>query len=297
MLKTEIISLIKIMFLSCTVVLVLSGLAGCLQSNTVITVKPDGSGTIEETFLMSKEFIQQMEAMMQQMADQMGAAQKGSQDKSAKKTFDMFDESKLRNKASDMGIGVTYVLGKKVTTERLEGYRAVYAFKDINKVKLNQNPGESVPSGPGETGDTSEKKKEYVEFRFTKGKPSTLTIRMPSAKPDPQKKETPGDVKNDEPDEQQAEKMMEQMKMMFQDMKIAMAIDVRGSIVETNATHVEGSRITLMEMDFGKLIQVPEKFREFSLSQPETLEDAKKLMGNIPGIKVDLNKEVFVKIK
>jgi hypothetical protein len=268
----------------------LFGLTGCLQSDTVISIKPDGSGTLKETFLMNKMFVQQMQAMMQQMVGEMGEPEQGAPAKAGEKSFDLFDEAKLRAKASELGEGVSYISGKKVTTETLEGYQAVYAFKDINKLKLNQNPGDNVPSAPGEQKSASDKKKEFIEFRFTKGAPSSLIIKMPSAKTDPAENKVQEETEKPKPDEQQEKQMMEQMRMMFQDMKIAMSIDVQGSLVETNATHVEGSRITLMEMDFGKLLAMPEKFKEFSMAQPETLEETKKFMEMIPGIKVDRGK-------
>ena len=42
--------------------LVSLSLSGCIQFDTVIKVKPDGSGFIEETFLMRKDFLGQMQA-------------------------------------------------------------------------------------------------------------------------------------------------------------------------------------------------------------------------------------------
>ncbi len=77
--------------------------------------------------------------------------------------------------------------------------------------------------------------------------------------------------------------------MMFDGMKIAMSIEVQGDIIETNATHREGSRITLMEMDFSKLLQLPDQFKKFAQANATSLMDAKNLLKNILGIKVDLN--------
>ena len=90
---------------------------------------------------------------------------------------------------------------------------------------------------------------------------------------------------------------MRQMKKMFEGMKVTIAIDVQGAIVQTNATHREGPRVTLMELDFGKLLEMPEHLKKFSQSMPETMEDAKNLMKDLPGIKLDLNEEVTIKFK
>jgi hypothetical protein len=212
-------------------------------------------------------------------------------------SFDLFDEAKLKREAGTKGEGVTYVSGKKIATDTFEGYKAIYAFADINKLKLNQNPSDSVPSGP--SGSDSENKEEHVTFHFTKGGPATLIVKLPEEKP-VKKDDAAESAEAPKPspvEKQQSEMMLAQMKQMFKGMKIAMAIEVEGAVVQTNATHREGSRITMMELDFGKLLEMPEKLLQFSQLEPETLEDAKKFMKDLPGIKVEMNKEVMIKFK
>ena len=279
--------------------LILLSFVGCLQVNTLIKVKPDGSGTIEETFLMSKEIVEFMEGMANQMTgltEQQEGQSTQMPDEQAQEGFDIFDEAKLKKEAIKRGQGVSYVTGKRVTTDKFEGYTAIYSFTDINRLKLNQNPSDSVPSDPTAGDKGSQKQKEYVTFHLTKGYPSTLIVRMPLDKegdePATSEKKKPAQMDN-----QQSEMMMAQMKQMFEGMKITMAIEVQGSIVQTNATHREGSKITMMQLDFDKLLQMPEQLNRFSQMKPESLEAAKKLMKDLPGIKVDLNKEVIIKFK
>ena len=282
--------------------LILLSMVSCLQIDTLIKVKPDGSGTIEETFMMSKEVVQLMKGMVGQMMEGMAESGKGPpakqpEQKQAMESFNLFDEAKLKQEAGAKGEGVTYVSGKKIATDAFEGYRAVYAFADINKLKLNQNPSDSVPSDP--SGSGSENKEEHVTFHFTKGAPATLIVKLPEEKP-VKKDDAAESAEAPEPspvEKQQSEMMLAQMKQMFKGMKIAMAIEVEGAVVQTNATHREGSRITMMELDFGKLLEMPEKLLQFSQLEPETLEDAKKFMKDLPGIKVEMNKEVMIKFK
>ena len=280
----------------------LLGLVGCLQVDTLIKVKPDGSGSIEETFMMSKEVVQLMQEMAGQMMGGLAVPETGQPSKQpekqqTKQSFDIFDEAKLKQEANAKGEGITYVSGEKISTDTFEGYKAVYAFADINQLKLNQNPSSSVPSGP--SGSSSEDKEEYVTFAFTKGRPATLIVRLSDETSDEKHDVVkPADAPKPSPaDNQQSEVMLAQMKKMFKDMKIAMAIEVQGAVVQTNATHREGSRITMMELDFGKLLQMPEKLVQFSQMQPETLEDAKKFMKDLPGIKAEMNKEVTIKFE
>ena len=53
--------------------------------------------------------------------------------------------------------------------------------------------------------------------------------------------------------------------------------------------------MTLMELDFGKLLENADKFEAFAKHSPETLADAKALMKDLPGIKAELNSEVRIR--
>jgi len=277
-----------------TVFFLVLNLAGCFQSNTLVKVRPDGSGALEETFLMSKELIAQMKAMQEQMAGAMadGNNMQAKKGKGKDQAFGALNAEELKKKAKELGEGVTYVSSKKVTTDKFEGYKTIYAFKDINKLRFNQNPSGNVP-GSQAAGKEADGKKEIIVFKFTKGKPSKLVIKMPEDKSVDKPEEFKGDIKKEQ-DANSEMMMMAQMKEMFGGMKISLAVEVMGSIERTNATHREGSKITLMEMDFGKLFEQQENLKKFSAQKPDTIEDAKKMMKDIPGIKVELNKEVTI---
>jgi hypothetical protein len=288
-------------FLICVILLTLTA---CFQVDTTLEVKTDGSGVIEETFLMKKDFLDQMKIMVEGMAKDMGQAlpesenhgktQKGAEAQNKTKEFDIFDEAKLKEGAKEMGEGVTYVEGSKVVVGGYEGYKAIYAFKDINKVRINQNPGEKVPGGPQQGNADAKGAKEYLTFTFTKGKPAELIIKSPAKGFDKKSGDSSEGVKPSQDNANASEEMLSQMKGLFQGMKFALAVVVDGDILETNATHREGSKITLLELDFGKLIENPEKFKKFSESKPKTMEEAKLLMQDLPGIKVDLNNEIKI---
>jgi len=55
-----------------------------------------------------------------------------------------------------------------------------------------------------------------------------------------------------------------------------------------------GSTITLFEMDFNKLLENPEKLKELREKKPKSLEEMKKIMADIPGIKANLNSKINV---
>ena len=289
-------------FLFCSIFLTLTA---CIQADTVVKVKTDGSGVIEETFLMKKDLLQQLKTMMEEMAksmdemmtegDNTSKPQQGSDAKSKVATFDIFDEAKLKERANDMGEGVTYLKGSRKVTEDFEGYTVIYAFKEINKVKINQNPGEKVPSDPQQKSTDTKRAKEYITFAFTKGKPAELLIKSPKNTINKKSEDVSGDAKPPQNTDEVSEEVIAQMKEIFQGMKIALSVFVDGKILETNATHREGSKITVLELDFGKLLEIPEQFKKFNQSQPKTVEEYKALMQNLPGVKVDVNNEIRIR--
>jgi hypothetical protein len=245
-------------------------LTGCLQVERVVKLKPDGSGTIEETVLIPKAAL----ATLQQM----GGGAKG-------KSLDIFDEGKLKQEAAKMGEGVTYVSGKKVSSDAGEGFTATYAFTDVNKLKLDQNLADSMP-GPTPGGDQG-RKPEPVVFHFAKGSPAVLTVTMPAPefKPKAEKPDGMDDV------------ALQMMQQMLKDMKMTFALEVQGTISETNATYRDGGRVTLMEMDFNKVLSNPEKFKAMAKANPQTMQEAKAILKEIDGIKVETSPEVKIKFQ
>lgn len=264
-------------------------LPGCFQVDTVIKVNRDGSGTVEETVMMSKKLLEQMNEMMQDLAGQTGEKSKGNS-----VPFDIFNPAELKAKAVAMGNGVSYVSGEKVVNDKFQGFRAVYAFTDINKLLLDQNQAEGLTGAAATVSDGIGKKREPVMFRFSKGSPATLTIRQPGDTSagnllKEEKHETLTAEGNNQPGAE-----AEQLMKMMEGLRFLLTVEVQGNIVQTNATYREGSRITVMELDFDKLLGNPEQIARLSRLQPKSIEDARELAKSIPGMKVDSNKELTV---
>ncbi len=260
-------------------------LAGCFDVETVVRVRPDGSGQVEERMLMGGELI----AMAKQMQAMSG---------DEAKTDSLFKREELEQRAAAMGPGVSLVSVEPLVDEKREGYVAVYAFPDINQLTLNQNPGDKAPSGAGMQADGAGKEKEPLTFAFKPGPTPELIIRSPGAGANKGESDAPpkSASKTGSPqDEAAAQMAMAMMKEMFKELRITMAVEVEGEILDTNASFRDGSRVTLMEMDFGKLLANAEKFEEFAKSNPETLADAKAIMQGLDGIKAELNPEVRIR--
>jgi hypothetical protein len=77
-------------------------------------------------------------------------------------------------------------------------------------------------------------------------------------------------------------------------MKMSMHVQVNGTVKKSNAAYRDGSKITLMEMDFGEVVKNEEKLKLLATQSDESIEGMKALLEGIPGIKVELQDTVEV---
>ncbi|MCI0624239.1 MAG: hypothetical protein L0387_21775 [Acidobacteria bacterium] len=73
-----------------------------------------------------------------------------------------------------------------------------------------------------------------------------------------------------------------------------MAIDVQGSLVKTNSLYQEGTRVTLLEMDFSELLSNEALLQQAAMMKGQTLDDAKELLKGLKGFKINLDPEVNI---
>jgi len=257
-------------------------LTSCFQSETVIHVKKDGSGTlVEET-----TFGEQMKAMMAQMASIGGGADgKAPADPMA----DMFSEEKMKAKAPKLGDGVSLDKVEKIPGK--DGYRVTYKFADINKLKLNESDFSDNMKPPGaEEG----KKEEPVTFTYAGGK---LGIHMP--KPEAKPKDDKDKDKEEEAAEEDGKEDPQEaaMKQVMADMKISIKVVADGGIDKTDATYNSGDTVTLMEIDFGKIVKNPDAMKKMKAAKPESPEDFEKALKGIDGIKMETKGDISVTLK
>lgn len=262
---------------------------GCIQVDTLVRVKHDGSGAIEETVLFSDMLFSSLKAVSQELEENRGDEKKAEE---AKKDplQQMMDDARTR--AGQYGPTVKCVSVSPAKVQGLTGYKAVYAFDDINGLQVNQNPGDKTGKPEGNE-DKSDKNKEPIHFSFKKGFVSTLTITMPKKEKEDSAGKDDGKAEANKDDPQQ----MEMAKTVFKDMRVRIAVQIDGTIGSTNATYRDGSKITLVDLDFGKILEKPAVFERISKAQPQTIEEMKTLIKGIEGLKMELNDPVVVRFR
>lgn len=258
-------------------------LVGCLEVSTVVSVKPDGTGTVAERLLISKASFMKM-----------NSSAKG--DKKGASAQPLPDKAELDKRAMEMGEGVCFVSVRPLATKTHEGYEALFAFKDINQLQVNRNPDSGVSADSASADQAPKKQKQYVRFIFKEGSPSRLLILMNPEMDASLSAASP--VAKPQQNPEQLKIATNLMKEFFKGMRVFMAVDINGSVLATNATHRNEKRITLMDVDFDKLIANPKQFASFSaLGFDPSSDEMQKIMKRIPGIKLETQKEVAVSIQ
>ncbi len=232
---------------------------GCFRSTTTISLRPDGSGTVVQETGMTAQAL----AMIKSMAGGQNAKDVPP---------DLFGEEQAKKAAATMG--VTFVSGEPFKTAEFEGYRARYSFTDISQVKVNMEQNAAQMSATG--------KEPPFSFNFNRGASSSvLTIQMPDQVPTKGKLPMlPSGAAGTDAEKAQAAQAMAMMKSMMRGMFIDITLDVDGKILKSNAAHVAGSRVTLLQVDVDKLLS-----DESALQKLQAATDLKSF-ANIPGLKV-----------
>jgi hypothetical protein len=201
--------------------------SGCLSSSTLVRLRPDGSGTIEQTLLANLQ-------ALKGLAQMFGKGELAGRD--ALSADRMFDEAELRKAGEKIGRGVRFVSRTPITEGPMEGVKAVYAFDDVNALAVNQNP-----SMPG-VGVSDREDVTFKLSRLASGN-SLVTVELPQGK----------------------------------------------DAVNTNASHVSGSRVTLLELDLGALVQQRGALEKLQtrLRPGMTVNEVKGLLEGIRGIKLN----------
>jgi hypothetical protein len=255
-------------------------LSGCFQVEEVVHIKTDGSGTIDETLTMSKLALAQIKAMQP-------SATPGAESKA----FSLLDEQKLKDQAAKMGEGVTYVSAKKIQTDTSEGFVATFAFADINKVKLSPAPAPNMGNNMSVSDDNK-----AITFKFDKPKLAVLRVFNPTggAKEEAKPEEKGKDTAKADPN---ADAMKAMMLQVLKDMRVVVRIEPDGKIMKTNSSYHEGGKVTLLDIDFNKVLADPDKATQLTKIKDQNSPEALNLLKSIPGVSVETANPTIIRFQ
>ncbi len=256
--------------------LVASWAIGCISLDSVIKVKADGSGTMEQTMLINSSSMW----MMSMMGGRRGqGCQAPKMDPAT-----MFSKEKLTAEAANLGEGVTFVSSEPAAQGEMKGVKAVYAFTDFNKLRVST----ALP-------DMEEGGTKVIGQGRGAADPLHSQRRLVDADDEPargvgqgRRKSAPRARKPDDKSEkpEMPKEMMAMLAPMFKDMRVAIAVEPVGTLVRTNATHVQGKRVTLFDVAFGELFADPAGLEKMEkLGNNPSLTEIKAALKGMKGIK------------
>lgn len=277
-------------------------LSGCFQTKTLVRLNADGSGTVEETVLMSSSMA---------MAIMMGGMDLLSEEGDEEPEIPDGPYSMEALEARATSLNATFASVEPVDILFGGGYTAIYAFDDINTLQLTAGPDASLPDGLGsqlvtgagesmeydEEGNPIEASQEdesadLISFEYQDGR---LKVRMP--RPDAPEV---ADEETDDEDEKSGPNASEfqQMKTILKDMRFSLAVELPSPVRETNASNVDGQLMTLFDIDFGTLLNTPGAFEQIEAldldGPPKFSASAMASFPTIPGFVFEHEQEVTV---
>lgn len=239
-------------------------LSGCLNTATLVKVKPDGSGTIEQTLLVNR---QALKGVMAGMGGSGEIKESGA-----------VNEAEFKRGAERMGARPVSLTPIKEGS--FEGTRAIYAFDDISKIRIDQDPQMGAATGGAQPSMSNNP----IRFSLTKqGGVSELTIAFDDKAVSAATAKSPPVPESIDP------AMLQMIKGVFQGFKIAIDLEIDGTIVKTNADYVTGSRITLLELDLGQLLENEEALKalQSKIRPGVSIAEVKPFLKDVKGVKIN----------
>jgi hypothetical protein len=92
--------------------------------------------------------------------------------------------------------------------------------------------------------------------------------------------------------------MLGMMAPMFKDMRVAVSVEPVGQLVRTNATHVAGQRVTVLDIAFGELLANPESFEKMQkLGNDPSLDQIRTALAGVKGITINEVEKLEIEFK
>ena len=89
-----------------------------------------------------------------------------------------------------------------------------------------------------------------------------------------------------------APQQMAMIKSLLTGARVSLAVEPDGAVVRTNSAYVDGSRVTLLDVDLDQVLK-DDGLAE-RLQAAKTPEELKAVLKDVPGLKLTLEKEITI---
>ena len=245
--------------------------AGCFESTTVLRVKGDGSGTLQQRTLIKKSALAQLRSF---------SALGGG-----RATLDPLSEDQARALAASLGDGVTLASTNTIETEDGQGRESIYAFPDVTKLHVSEQP--PTPGGVSvkTQGIGTDAPDITLGLTHEANGDAVLHVLVPPpaifAGPDGSGGINPVVIAQ-----------LQALKGMLAGARLLLAAEPQGTLVKTSSPYVDGGRVTLLEIDLDKLL-ADEAFLA-RLQSAKTPDEVRAAVKDAPGLRINLDPDITV---
>jgi hypothetical protein len=245
---------------------------GCFQMATVVKVSGDASGTIDQRLVFSQAAVGQLRQF---------SALAGS----TGKPVDPVSEEQARADAAKLGPGATYVSSASINDGTGQGRATVYAFTDINQLRVNQQP--NAPRDVSVRAQGMDSEGQAITFRMARqpNGNALLTIIVP------QPKFPSGGVSAGGTTMPSVEQLA-MLKQMFAGARVTVAVEPAGTLVRTSSAFVDGQRVTLFDVNLDELLKDDTFLARIQAAKTE--DDMKAILREAPGLKINFDREIAI---
>jgi len=236
---------------------------------TVMKVAGNGSGTIEHRMLFTTQAL----AQLKQFSALGGRGQ----------AVDPTSEQQAREMASALGPGVTYVSSTPVKTPTGEGRDAVYSFTDVSQLNVATQP--APPGGVTIRTPALSTSADSLTFSMSQAANGNalLHVRVPEN----------ALVQAISTNAATLPQQLPMIKSMLAGAHLTLAVEPQGTLVGANTPHVDGPRVTLLDVDLDQLLKDPDALLA-RVQSAKTPEEIKKSLEDVPGLKMTIVPEIVI---
>jgi hypothetical protein len=250
--------------------------AGCFQMTTVVKVNGDGSGTIDHTMLVTKQALAQLRNFGALSGGRGGA------------TLDLTSEEQARALVDSLGPGVAYISSTPIDNGLSQGRQTTYAFTDVGQIRISQQP---------QTGGLSVRTQEFnpaggditCSLTHEANGNAVMHINLPELNLNLSNANLGGGTTAGNPALGQ---QLAMVRALLAGARVSISVEPAGQLVKTNSPFVDGSRVTLLEVDLDKVLGNEAVLT--ALQSATTSDQLKAALKDVPGLKMVMDREVTI---
>lgn len=237
----------------------------CFQMTTVLKLNGDGSGTIEHRMLFTNAAITQMRQLT--MLGGRG-------------TFDPTSEKQARDLATTIGTGVAYVSSTPIVTPDFQGRETTYAFSDVSQLGIATQP--AAPGGVTVRAQGLSTDGNTIRFTLSREPNGNLVLHVHAPQPAFLDAIGPAAAPN----------QIGMIRAMLAGAHVLLMAEPAGTVVRTSSAYVDGSRVTLLEVDLDRVLK--DEALLARLQAAKTEDEMKAILKDAPGVKINFDSEITV---